>query len=66
MTVFAQAFYVAFAQDVSFRKYGQSNEDEAKMPYKLSEMYVSSKNQISRFFSDFFYLSLFGFVIAFL
>ena len=44
MTLFAQAGYAAFAQDVSFSKYGQSLEAEEKMPYRLSKMYISSKN----------------------
>ena len=66
MTLFAQVGYAAFCQDVSFRKYGQSYEEEDKLPYRLSKMYVSSKKQIERFFSDYVYLTIYGFFVSYL
>jgi hypothetical protein len=50
MTNLAVGFFVVFTQDVSFRKYSTQEE---LMPYKLSRLYLSCREQAKTFFYDY-------------
>ena len=50
MTNLAVGFFVVFTQDVSFQKYSTQEE---LMPYKLSRLYISCREQAKTFFYDY-------------
>lgn len=64
MTNFAVAFYVVFEIDVSFRKYGYSLAAEKKLPYTMSQMYLSSFKEASEFLRTYASYMVYEFVCS--
>ena len=62
MTLLMQAFWIVFHKDVNYSKYGTNEEDEKKMPFKMSELYVSRNAHISRFLLDYICNTCWGLV----
>lgn len=60
MSLFAQAFYVTFHQEISFTKHGKG--DESNLGYRMSEMYISKKTQFNGFISDYVFLCIWGYI----
>jgi len=52
--------YISFHKDLNWEKYGQSIEDEKKLPFKMSQLYVSKMQHIKRFLLDYVVNSLWG------
>ena len=61
MSLFALAFYMPFNQNISFAKYGIGDEAESKMPFRMTQIYVSQMKQIKMFLIDYTFLVVWGF-----
>jgi hypothetical protein len=64
MCLFLQALFVTFHKDINFDKYGRTLEDEQKLPFRMSEMYVSRNQHIGRFFKDYLANAVWGIVVG--